>query len=133
MQVYTVMAASMKGRKMQNEAKPLVDAPCLKGGSYHDICVSCAMRMHRSETAACRLLSVLCCWPCIGLESDQLCRILSEDKAMVESLHPEMLLREISVKADLPQTAFRKLRQSFIDLGFGVVPDANKERFRPDF
>lgn len=89
--------------------------------------------MHCSETAASRLLSVLCCWPCIGLESDQLCRILSEDKAMVESLHPEMLLREISVKADLPQTAFRKLRQSFIDLGFGVVPDANKERFRPDF
>ncbi len=52
---------------------------------------------------------------------------------MVEQLHPEMLLREISVKADLPQTAFRKLRQSFIDLGFGVAPDANKERFRSDF
>ena len=61
------------------------------------------------------------------------CRILSEDKAMVEQLKPEMLLREISVKADLPQTAFRKLRQSFVDLGFGVAPDANKERFRSDF
>ncbi|CAK0786996.1 hypothetical protein CVIRNUC_010212 [Coccomyxa viridis] len=60
-------------------------------------------------------------------------RILSEDKAMVEQLKPEMLLREISVKADLPQTAFRKLRQSFVDLGFGVAPDANKERFRSDF
>ena len=62
-----------------------------------------------------------------------LCRILSEDKAMVEQLRPDMLLREISVKADLPQTAFRKLRQSFIDLGFGVAPDADKERFRSDF
>ena len=62
-----------------------------------------------------------------------LCRILSEDKAMVEQLRPDMLLREISVKADLPQTAFRKLRQSFIDLGFGVAPDANNERFRSDF
>lgn len=52
---------------------------------------------------------------------------------MVEALRPEELLREISVKADLPQTAFRKLRQSFIDLGFGVAPDANRERFRSDF
>lgn len=76
------------------------------------------------------------CDPCMGLVHIvviPLCRILSEDKAMVEQLHPEMLLREISVKADLPQTAFRKLRQSFIDLGFGVAPDANKERFRSDF
>jgi hypothetical protein len=38
-------------------------------------------------------------------------RILSEDKAMVEELRPEYLAREVSVKADMPQTAFRKLRQ----------------------
>ena len=35
------------------------------------------------------------------------CRILSEDKAMVETLRPELLPREISVKADLPQIAYR--------------------------
>ena len=38
------------------------------------------------------------------------CRILSEDKAMVEQLRPDLLLREISVKADLPQMAFRQAR-----------------------
>jgi hypothetical protein len=35
-------------------------------------------------------------------------RILTQDKAMVEQLRPDMLLREISVKADLPQMAFRR-------------------------
>ena len=50
-------------------------------------------------------------------------RILTEDKAMVENLEPEMLGREISVKADMPQMAFRKLRQQYIDLGYGVAPE----------
>lgn len=46
-------------------------------------------------------------------------RILTQDKAMVEQLRPDMLLREISVKADLPQMAFRKLRQEYISMGYG--------------
>ena len=50
-------------------------------------------------------------------------RILTQDKAMVEKLEPEMLGREISVKADLPQMAFRKLRQQYIDMGYGVSPE----------
>lgn len=41
---------------------------------------------------------------------------------MVENLLPETLGREISVKADLPQTAFRKLRQEYIAMGYGVDP-----------
>lgn len=51
-------------------------------------------------------------------------QILTEDKAMVEALEPEMLGREISVKADMPQMAFRKLRKQYIDLGYGVAPDS---------
>lgn len=39
-------------------------------------------------------------------------RILSEDREMVEKVLPEHLLAEMSVKADLPQTAFRRLRQA---------------------
>ena len=34
-------------------------------------------------------------------------RILGEDKAMVERLRPEALPQEYSVRADLPQIAFR--------------------------
>ena len=42
-----------------------------------------------------------------------------------------MLPREISVKADLPQIAFRKLRQEYID--YGVSPEATENRYRaPD-
>jgi len=60
-------------------------------------------------------------------------KILTEDKAMVEQLRPEMLPREISVKADLPQIAFRKLRQEYIDMGYGVSPEATENRYRrPD-
>jgi phenylpropionate dioxygenase-like ring-hydroxylating dioxygenase large terminal subunit len=59
-------------------------------------------------------------------------KILTQDKAMVEKLQPEMLGREISVKADLPQMAFRKLRQEYIDMGYGVNPDTVTERFRSD-
>lgn len=59
-----------------------------------------------------------------------LCRILTEDKGMVEQLRPEMLPREVSVKADLPQIAFRKLRQEYIDMGYGVLPEASENRYR---
>ena len=38
------------------------------------------------------------------------CRILGEDKVMVEKLRPELLQREVNVKADGVQTAFRKVR-----------------------
>jgi phenylpropionate dioxygenase-like ring-hydroxylating dioxygenase large terminal subunit len=57
-------------------------------------------------------------------------RILSEDKAMVEELRPDLLAREISVKADLPQIAFRKLRQEYIDMGYGVTPEAAAGKIR---
>ena len=41
-------------------------------------------------------------------------RILGEDKVMVEQLKPQALKREISVKADLVQIAFRKLREEYL-------------------
>lgn len=47
-------------------------------------------------------------------------KILGEDKEMVERLRPEMLLHEYSVRADLPQVAFRRLRQSYVDMGMFV-------------
>ena len=53
-------------------------------------------------------------------------RILGEDKAMVERLAPAALDVEVSVKADLPQTAFRKLRQEYLDMGYGVAPPKGK-------
>ena len=34
-------------------------------------------------------------------------RILGEDKVMVEQLRPDLLPQEYSVRADLPQIAFR--------------------------
>lgn len=58
-----------------------------------------------------------------GLARQAMMRILTEDKGMVERLHPELLSHEISVKADMPQTAFRKLRQEYIDMGYGVAPE----------
>jgi phenylpropionate dioxygenase-like ring-hydroxylating dioxygenase large terminal subunit len=45
-------------------------------------------------------------------------KILGEDKVMVEKLRPELLVKEYSVRADLPQIEFRKLRQQWVDLGF---------------
>lgn len=44
-------------------------------------------------------------------------KILGEDKEMVEMLRPDLLQHEYSVRADLPQVAFRRLRQSYVDLG----------------
>ena len=57
-----------------------------------------------------------------GLARKAMLRILGEDKAMVEGLRPDMLAREVSVRADLPQTAFRKLRGEYLAMGFGVPP-----------
>jgi len=45
-------------------------------------------------------------------------KILNEDKDVVERLRPDLIDKEYSVRADLPQLHFRKLRQSWIDLGF---------------
>ena len=61
------------------------------------------------------------------------CRILSEDKAMVEQLRPQLVLHEAGVRADIPQQRFRALRQEYIDLGYGVDPQAPEERVRIDF
>ncbi len=36
-------------------------------------------------------------------------------------------------QADMAQIAFRKLRQSYIDMGYGVPPEATEQRFRSDF
>jgi len=64
-------------------------------------------------------------------------RILGEDKDMVERLRPDLLGQEFSVRADLPQVAFRKLRQQYIDLGYGRAPERASPfqgvELRPDF
>lgn len=52
---------------------------------------------------------------------DAMIKIQLEDKAMVEQLRYDQLPAEYSVRADLPQVAFRKLRQQWADL-VGVVP-----------
>lgn len=50
-------------------------------------------------------------------------RILNEDKVMVEQLKPEKIRAEVSLEPDRPQIAFRKLRQEWIDMGYGVLPE----------
>jgi hypothetical protein len=55
-------------------------------------------------------------------------KILGEDKVMLEQLHPERVKAEISVRADLPQIAFRNLRQEYLDMGYGVPADAAAQR-----
>lgn len=51
-------------------------------------------------------------------------RILGEDKVMIDKLQPEKLKHEVSLQADLPQVAFRKLRQEWINMGYAVPPEA---------
>lgn len=46
-------------------------------------------------------------------------KILGEDKAMVELLRPEALDAEYSLGPDAAQVAFRRLRQEWVDLGYG--------------
>lgn len=48
---------------------------------------------------------------------------------MVEELHPELLRTEVSVKADLLQLAFRKKRQEFVNMGYGVAPEGAGKTF----
>ncbi|KAL6774148.1 hypothetical protein ACKKBG_A23935 [Auxenochlorella protothecoides x Auxenochlorella symbiontica] len=55
-----------------------------------------------------------------GMARDAMRKILSEDKAMVEQLRYDLLPAEYSVRADLPQVAFRKLRQQYVDMGYGL-------------
>lgn len=55
-------------------------------------------------------------------------KILGEDKVMVEKLTPERLEAEFSLGPDAPQVAFRKLRQEWIDMGYGVPPESIKPR-----
>jgi len=50
-------------------------------------------------------------------------KILNEDKVMVELLKPEAMPMEVSLEADKPQIAFRKLRQEWVDLGMWVPPE----------
>lgn len=49
---------------------------------------------------------------------------MTEDREIVERLKPENQLKEFSVRADAAQLQHRKLRQSFLDMGYGVVPKA---------
>lgn len=51
---------------------------------------------------------------------------------MVEKLRPDLLHREVSVRSDLPQIAFRKLRQEYINMGYGQLPEASDPK-NPDF
>ncbi len=38
-------------------------------------------------------------------------------------------VQEYSVRADLPQIAFRKLRQEYVDMGYGVDPEADATKY----
>ncbi len=49
-------------------------------------------------------------------------RILTEDRAMVEELRPADVPHEVNVRADAAQLQFRKLRQAYINMGWGVTP-----------
>ena len=53
------------------------------------------------------------------------CRILSEDKVMVEQLRPDLLEREVNVKADGVQTAFRKVPPPSLNLPSGSCSPAS--------
>ena len=53
--------------------------------------------------------------------------IMAEDKAMVETLRPELVAQEFNVRADLAQLEYRKLRQSWIDMGYGIAPPEEME------
>lgn len=44
-------------------------------------------------------------------------------QVMVEQLRPESMRAEVSLEADLPQIALRKLRQSWVDMGYAVDPE----------
>jgi len=52
---------------------------------------------------------------------DAMLKIQNEDKGMIEQLKYDQLPAEYSVRADLFQVAFRKLRQQWVDLGY-LIP-----------
>ena len=55
-------------------------------------------------------------WPVWdGVARQAMLKILGQDKVMVEQLRPECLDREVSVRADMIQVAFRRLRQAWLD------------------
>jgi len=56
-----------------------------------------------------------------GMARKAMIKIQNEDKAMLEQLKYDQLPAEFSVRADLPQVQFRKLRQQWADM-VGVVP-----------
>uniref|UniRef100_A0A7S0RGI2 Rieske domain-containing protein n=1 Tax=Chlamydomonas leiostraca TaxID=1034604 RepID=A0A7S0RGI2_9CHLO len=53
-------------------------------------------------------------------------KILGEDKAMVEALEPEGQRAEVSLEADLPQIAFRRLRSEWAAMGYLVDPEVTE-------
>lgn len=55
-----------------------------------------------------------------GMARSAMLKIQREDKEMVEQLKYDQLPAEYSVRADLPQIMFRKLRQQYVDMGYGV-------------
>ena len=57
-----------------------------------------------------------------GFARQAMVRILTEDRAMVEQLRPADVAHEVNVRADAAQLQFRKLRQAYISLGYGVTP-----------
>lgn len=56
-----------------------------------------------------------------GMARKAMIKIQTEDKAMLEQLKYDQLPAEFSVRADLPQVQFRKLRQQWAEM-VGVVP-----------
>ncbi|KXZ50765.1 hypothetical protein GPECTOR_15g450 [Gonium pectorale] len=58
-----------------------------------------------------------------GYTRKSMFKILGEDKEMIELLKPEQIRSEVSLEADKPQIAYRKLRQEWIDMGYGVQPE----------
>jgi phenylpropionate dioxygenase-like ring-hydroxylating dioxygenase large terminal subunit len=59
---------------------------------------------------------------------DNMYKILGEDKVMVDRLAPERLAVEYSLAPDMPQIAFRQLRQEWIDMGYGVPTESEVPR-----
>jgi hypothetical protein len=48
--------------------------------------------------------------------------ILGEDKVILEQLRPSSVTTEISLRADAPQLALRKMRERYIAAGSAVRP-----------
>lgn len=66
-----------------------------------------------------------------GWARQAMLKILGEDKAMVEQLKYDQLPAEYSVRADLPQVMFRRLRQQWVDLGYGIPTEEEAFAIHP--